>query len=209
MSTLTSNHWVISDVSWIDDRTRGGTGGETLIARKDDEILAGFERFYRVELLSTRNHEHFYRGAMYFDLVPIAALKSKVIDKALLSFKIRSSTVQERDGKPVDFPTTVSCAAGLYTAGEDWMKSTSHGEVIERALATDRLITKLDVSPPGGTTFNIDVTKEVRQWVVTPGENLGVVLQGRDEEVTPARNDACATRYGELALEVHYTVFEP
>lgn len=55
----------------------------------------------------------------------------------------------------------------------------------------------------------MDVTDAVRNWLVYPDQNFGFILKGSNEKVTTASNNACATRYGDFTLEVHYTVFQP
>lgn len=199
----------VSDVCQVpaDSNPNGGLGGDARLQMKPDEVVAGFERFYQSDPL--RNIQHFYRGGVRFNLDTIRQLPSKVIDKAILHFNIRQSYVSSADGTKALFPNRISCAAELSTAGADWSKLiTSEGYAVT-PLPTDTLIARLpNVSDESMGGMSVDVTDAARNWLVYPNENFGVVLQGADENVTRGRNNsACATRYGDFTLEVHYTVF--
>lgn len=197
----------ISDVANIHDDTRGGTGGDALLEHKPDEVVAGFERFYQPD--PTRNIQHFYRGAARFDLSPISTLKSKVVDKATLTFKLSQSYVRDLAGAAPDFVNLTSCASEIGIASENWTPLiTSEGYALT-PLPVEPIIGPLPAATPPGMVFRVDVTNAARDWVVKPDENFGVVLKGSDEGATGARNNACATRYRDFALEVNFTVFAP
>ena len=196
----------ISNTWFIADKTTGGTGGDARLEAKPGEVVAGFERFYASD--PTRIHQNFYRGAVRFDLAEIGKLKSKVIDKATLTYKVSQSYVRTPDGKPIEFPNLTSCATELLVANEDWTKMIGGEGYATTLFPGDPVITKLASATPPGGTFTVDVTEAARNWLAKPGENFGVVLKGSNEARTGAANDACATRYGEFALQVNFTVFE-
>lgn len=196
----------ISNTWYISDKTTGGTGGDARLEAKPGEVVAGFERFYTSN--PTRIHQHFYRGAVRFDLAEIGKLKSKVVDKATMTYKVHQSYVRTPDGKPVEFPNLTSCATELLVANEDWTKMIGSEGYATTLFPGEPVITKLATATPPGTTFTVDVTEAARNWVAKPDENFGVVLKGSNEVRTGAQNDACATRYGDFVLQVNFTVFE-
>lgn len=196
----------ISNTWFIADKTTGGTGGDARLETKPGEVVVGFERFYASD--PTRIHQHFYRGAVRFDLAEIAKLKSKAVDKATLTYKVRQSYVRTPDGKPTEFPNLTSCATELLVANEDWTKMIGAEGYATTLFPGDPVITKLASATPPGATFTVDVTDAARNWVAKPAENFGVVLKGSNEARTGAQNDACATRYGDFALQVNFTVYE-
>jgi hypothetical protein len=202
-ATLNPAQFGISDAAVVKGSSRSGAAGAAITERQPDEIVAGFERTWSED----HNVQHFYRGAVRFDLGAITALKSKVIDKAILNFKIHQSYVRSPDGKPADFPNIVSCATEIYTATDEWPALVGSDVVTFKApLPVNSLISTLASTAPDG--FHIDVTGAAREWVVSPAQSVGVVLKGSDEKEAPARNDACATRYNGITLDVQYTVFE-
>lgn len=205
--TLNPSLLGVSDVAVVKgDTGTAGTGGVAVADRKPDEIVVGFERSYYED--PVRNIQHFYRGGIRFDLSSLSALKSKVINKATLNFKIFQSYVRSPDGTPEPFPNIISCATELYSGTDEWIKLVgTEGGTFKAALPVNALISKLDRTAPGG--FHIDVTEAARQWIVSDDQNVGVVLKGGDETETPARNDACTTRYNGITLDVQYTVYEP
>lgn len=189
-----------------DSNWKGGLGGNARLQMQPDEVVAGFERVYQAN--PAMNLQDFYRGAVRFNLDTIAKLPSKVIDKAILHFNIHQSYVSSADGTEAQFPNRTSCAGALFVAGGDWAKLITPEGYAVTPLPTDTLIARLPNVPDqslGG--MSVDVTDAARNWLVYPGENFGVVLQGTDENVTMGQNNACATRYGDFTLEVHYTVF--
>lgn len=197
----------ISEVLVFDDDTTGGLGGDVRLARKADEIVAGFERFHSPD--PQRDIQHFYRGAVWFDLSKISAIKSKVVDNATLSYQLRQSYVKDASGAPEQFPNLVSCAVELLLATSDWTPLISPEGYATSHLPGDFLQSLPSGIPGGGSVFRIDATKWVRDWVAKPHENFGLIFKGRDEASSPGRNDVCGTRYGDFSLEVRYTVFEP
>ena len=113
-------HGISDDTHVMDDANpRGGLGGNARIEMRPDEIVAGFERSYDA---GSGNIQHFYRGAVKFDLDSIRKLSSKVIDKAILHFNIRQSYVSSADGTKPQFPNIISCASELWLASGDWSK---------------------------------------------------------------------------------------
>jgi hypothetical protein len=206
--TLKPVQFGLSDVATIHDNTRGGTGGDAALNRQFDEVVAGYERFYNPD--PVRNIQHAYRGIARFDLRSISVMKSKVVDKAVLSYKIRQSYIRDLSGASPDFPNVTSCAKELYTITEDWSKSVTSEGYAETLFPVDTKIATLPATAVGGSMFQIDVTKAAQRWVVKPEENFGLVFKGSDETTTGgAKNDACATRLGDLSLNVHVTVYEP
>jgi hypothetical protein len=204
--TLNPSLLGVSDLVIAKDSTRAGEGGVGIAERKPDEIVVGFERSSQAD--PARDIQHFYRGGIRFDLSALSSLKSKVINKATLNFKVIQSYVRSADGTPAPFPNTVSCATELYSGTDEWITLVgTDGYTFKAALPVNALIHTLDRTALGG--FHIDVTDAARQWIVSVDQNTGVVLKGGDERDTPGRNDACATRYNGITLDVQYTVFEP
>ncbi|MDR3390734.1 MAG: hypothetical protein P4L77_03280 [Sulfuriferula sp.] len=197
----------ISDDTHVAGNTnpKSGLGGKARLEMQPDEIVAGFERSADA---NSGNIQHFYRGAVKFNLDAIRQIPSKVIDKAILHFNIRQSYVSAADGSQPQFPNITSCAGTLWNASADWAKLITSEGYATTPLPKDALIRTLPDSLDGRTTgISADVTEAVRYWLIYPSDNFGFILQGRDETVTAANNSACATRYGDFTLEVHYTVF--
>jgi hypothetical protein len=198
----------ISDDTHVAGNTNpnSGLGGKARLAMQPDEIVAGFERSADA---NSGNIQHFYRGAVKFNLDAIRLIPSKVVDKAILHFNIRQSYVSAADGSQPQFPNITSCAGELWNASADWSKLITHEGYATTPLPTDALIKALPDSLDGHTTgISVDVTQAVRNWLFYPNDNFGFILKGRDETVTTG-NSTCATRYGDFTLEVHYTVFPP
>ena len=199
----------ISDDTQVprDTNPKGGLGGNARLEMRPDEIVAGFERSSNA---SSGNIQHFYRGAVKFNLESIRQISSKVIDKATLHFNIRQSYVSSADGTMAQFPNITSCASEIWLANGDWSKLiTSEGYAVT-PLPTDIRINSLPNALDGRTPgISVDVTEAVRNWLVYPDNNFGIILKGGDETVTTGNNNSsCATRYGDFTLEVHYTVFQ-
>lgn len=201
-------HGISDDTHVMDDlNPKGGLGGNARIEMQPDEIVAGFERTYDA---SSGNIQHFYRGAVKFNLDSIGKIPGKVIDKATLHFNIRQSYVSSADGTKPQFPNIISCASELGLASGDWSRLITSEGYATTPLPTDTLVKPLPGTLDGRTPgITVDVTDAVRNWLVYPDQNFGFILKGSDEKVTMASNSACATRYGDFTLEVHYTVFQP
>lgn len=187
-----------------DDSPAAGTGMDSRLATKINEIVVGYDRYHSTD--PDRNLQEYYRGAVLFDLSDIVKEPSKVVDKATLSYRIHRSYVRDVSGESEPFPDRISCAQSLLLASEDWrQKITGEGYAVE-PFAGDFFL-RLPETPTVAPNFRIDLTKTVREWVAKPHENFGVIFTGRTEEATEPQNSACATRYGDFALEVRYTVF--
>lgn len=187
-----------------DESPAAGSGMDSRLEKKADEIVVGYDRHHSTDPF--RNLQEYYRGAVRFDLSSIVNEPSKVIDQATLSYGIRKSYVRNVEGESEQFPNRISCALSLLLATEDWRKKiTGQGYAVE--YFEGDFFLRLPEAPNAGTGFKIDLTKVVRTWVAKPDENFGLVFRGITEEVTGPQNSACATRYGNFALEVRYTVF--
>jgi hypothetical protein len=189
-----------------DDTFGAGSAADARVERKQSEIVVGYDRYYSADPF--RAFQEFYRGAVRFELSDISALQSKAIDKATLSYQLMKSYVRDVNGTPEPLPGRISCATKLLMADHDWRELVHEtGQDLSYRRFFGELLQALPKEPSGPAVFKIDVTKTVRKWIVGTEPNYGFVFAGDVEKVIPRQNDACATRYGNFALEVRYTVF--
>lgn len=193
-----------SYVSLISDATSGGTGADVFFEREPGEIIVGHEHLAQPR----RVHQHYFRGAAFFDLSRLSAIPNKVVNKAVLEYRLRASAVRDSAGTPEPFPLLTSCASQLLVANTNWLSG--DGVVInDRAAFEGEPFGALPTAPPagGGTLYSVDVTSLAQRWVVRPEDNLGMLLRGAREAPQPRDKSRCTSRYSDIKLRVDYTVF--
>ena len=151
------------------------------------ELLVGYSHTYR-DGTCWQHYNVIYQGAVLFPVLEKLGGKKFVV-KARLQYSL------EGRGN--------SCAKSLWLTETDW----SHGWNGDNLIpVTDRLA----LLPPGGTSFDIDVTNIVNHWARGTTPNTGFIFLGAKEnfdafsDTDMLTSERCQSLYNNFVLVVTF-----